>query len=136
MSETGIVTTSIFQSKVLLPFARAGADPCVNVLSGRGPEFALAFFDCLRDDLGDLFGGPEIGGELVLRQGPGDARCGVGARETPADAPYPEHAPGLLRVCSQAADGVAERPGGREPHDLVYTTERPGGYLPQPLGRD
>src|SRR5829696_3093791 len=102
----------------------------------KGPHGRLALGDSFRNDTGDLLGGLETGGEPVLRQGPRNVCCGVCAREAPPDAPDPEHAPALLRVSSRAADGVAERPGRRESHDLVHTAERSGGDLAQPLGRD
>src|SRR5215207_4528013 len=73
------------------PSARSDADSPRSTssytLRSRGLEFALVLFDCLRNDLGDLLGGLETGGEPVLRQSPRDACCGVGACEAPADAP-------------------------------------------------
>src|SRR5215212_1723253 len=119
-SDTSSTATS-FLTLVLLPLS-----------SWRG----LAFGGGLRDDLGHLFGSLETGGEPVLRQGPRDARCGVGARVAPADAPDSNHAPGLLRVCSDATDRVTQRPGRREAHDLIDSGERPGRDLTQPFGRD
>src|SRR3712207_6470906 len=127
MSETGTVTISIFQSIVLLPFARLGADSRDQrplIFSRSELELALVLFDCFRDDTGDLLRGLETGGKPVLRQGPRDACCGVSACEASADASDPEHAPCLLRVCSQATDGVTQRPGDREAHDLVHAGER------------
>src|SRR5215212_2010747 len=119
-SDTSSTATS-FLTLVLLPLS-----------SWRG----LAFGGGLRDDLGHLFGCLETGGEPVLRHGPRDARCGVGARVAPADASNSQHARGLLRVCSDTTDRVTKRPGRRKAHDLVYSRERPGRYLAQPPGRD
>src|SRR5215212_11825769 len=124
MSDTGTVTTSIFQSMILPLYFFPKLGP--PLFSDNG----------IRDDPRDLLGGGEIGGEPVLRHGPRDTcRC-VGACVASTDPSHSEHGRRLLRGATDAADGVAQRPCGGEAHDLVDAAERCGGDLSQPPGRD
>src|SRR5215211_3123584 len=85
----------------------------------RGPHCRLVVGDRFLDDLVDLFDGVEIGGEPVLRQCERNPGSGVDVRVASTDAPHPEHGRGLLRVGPGTANGVTQRPRGRESHDLV-----------------
>src|SRR5829696_432300 len=96
----------------------------------------LAVGYSLRDDLGDVLGGVEVGGEPVLGQrerGPGP---GVGVGVAPAHAPHPEDVLCLVRVGHELTNGVAQPPRSGEAEDLVGAAHRYRRYFAQPSRRD